>query len=189
MGKDSKMKLYQGNLNQHVNCDDILAEIKIHTVKPSHGHMILPKDNPFYADSVNQTILLQTVGYDESTVEYRHYQGEKHFNGETVTKFGDLVNATPLMCWISEVRPGKCIPWHWDINPWEQEHKQLGELVRYFCFLSKPQPGHIFVTSTDAYYMEKQGAIYQYEDLHQWHAGANVGLAPKFLLTFTGYRS
>ena len=75
-----------------------------------------------------------------------------------------------------------------DINPWEKEHEQLGTLVRYFCFLSKPAAGHIFVTADDAYYMEQQGSIYQYADLHSWHAGSNVGLAPKFLLTFTGYK-
>jgi hypothetical protein len=92
------------------------------------------------------------------------------------------------MCWISEVRPGKCTPWHWDINPWENEHKKLGNIVRYFVFLSKPAPGHIFVTEHDAYYNEAQGSIFQYEDIHSYHAGSNVGLTPKFLLTLTAYQ-
>jgi hypothetical protein len=182
------MKHYVGNFNNEINCDNILSEIQQHEVDIDHGHMILSKDNPFYAESVNQMNLMQSVGYDETTVEYRHYQSGKHFNSNVSIKFGELVNAVPLMCWVSEVRPGKCVPWHWDINPWENEHKQLGDIVRYFCFLSRPQPGHIFVTATDAYYMEPQGAVYQYEDLHQWHAGSNVGLTPKFLMTFTGYK-
>lgn len=182
------MKKYIGNFNLQIDCDGILSDIKKHTVDANNGHMILPKDNPFYIDSINQTTLLQTVGYDASTVEYRHYQSGDHFSSDVTATFGQLVNATPLMCWVSEVRPGKCVPWHWDINPWELEHTQLGNLVRYFCFISKPQAGHIFVTANDAYYMEPQGAVYRYEELHQWHAGANVGLAPKFLLTFTGYQ-
>jgi hypothetical protein len=182
------MKLYIGNLNHVVNCDTIIAELHNQQVTPCHGHMKLPVDNPYYNDYVNQTEMLKAVGYDDTAVEYRHYQCGTHFSQEIATTIGNIVDAEPLMCWISEIRPGKCTPWHWDINPWEKEHEQLGELVRYFCFLSKPAAGHIFVTAEDAYYMEEQGAIYQYAHIHDWHAGTNIGVAPKFLLTFTGYK-
>lgn len=182
------MKHYIGNINSLIECDKIIAECLTHEVTPDHNHIPLPKNNPYYTESINQSNLLKTIGYDDSTVEYRHYKSKQHFNASIEVKFGEFVNATPLMCWVSEVRPGKCVPWHWDINPWEYEQKQLGNLIRYFCFLSKPQPGHVFVTVDDAYYMEQQGAVYQYADLHAYHAGANVGIAPKFLLTFTGYQ-
>jgi hypothetical protein len=160
----------------------------MHRVDPSHGHMELDINNPFYNDYLKQTEMLKLAGYDNNAVEYRHYQSGKHFDSDVSNVLGKLVSATPLMCWISEIRPGKCTPWHWDINPWEEEHKKLGQLVRYFCFLSKPAPGHIFVTEQDAYYNESQGAIYKYADVRDWHAGTNVGLVPKFLLTFTGYQ-
>lgn len=182
------MKIYLGNLNQQINCDELILELQKQTVEPFHGHMDLPVDNPYYNDYVNQTAMLESVGYTDQQVEFRHYQSGNHFSQEVANTVGNIVKATPLMCWISEIRPGKCTPWHWDINPWENQHKQLGEIVRYFCFLSKPAAGHIFVTAEDAYYMEKQGAIYQYAYIHEWHAGANVGVAPKFLLTFTGYK-
>lgn len=179
------MKLYIGNFDQ---ASQLLNEIKLHIVEPSHGHMELDLSNPFYNEYVAQTKVLQDAGYNESTVEYRHYQAGKHFDNKYQEALGKLLNATPIMCWVSEIRPGKCTPWHWDINPWEEEHKQLGELVRYFCFLSAPAPGHIFVTEEDAYYNEPQGNVYQYKDIHSWHAGTNIGLVPKYLLTFTGYR-
>jgi hypothetical protein len=169
-------------------CESLIAEIKTREVEPSHGHMRLEESNPYYNDYVSQTAALTSAGYNEHTVEYRHYQSGTHFHKNYELAISIAVNAQPLMCWVSELRPGKCTPWHWDINPWEEEHKQLGELVRYFCFLSKPAPGHIFVTEHDAYYNEPQGTIYQYEDIHSWHAGTNVGLVPKYLLTFTGYR-
>ena len=176
------------NLSQSIDCDALIAECLAQEILPSHGHMKLDQDHPFYNDYVDQTKNLKFAGYDEYVVEYRHYQSSVHFSKDVEEKFGQLVSATPLMCWVSEIRPGKCTPWHWDINPWELEHKKLGTLVRYFCFLSKPQPGHIFVTADDAYYNEPQGAVYQYADMHEWHAGANVGLVPKFLLTFTGFK-
>ena len=169
-------------------CETLIAELKTHKVEASHGHLELDVSNPYYTEYINQTELLKSVGYNESTVEYRHYQSGVHFHKNYATAIASAVNAKTLMCWVSEIRPGKCTPWHWDINPWEEEHKQLGEIVRYFCFLSKPAPGHIFVTEQDAYYNESQGSIYQYEDIHSWHAGTNIGLVPKMLLTLTGYQ-
>jgi hypothetical protein len=181
------MKIYSGKLTNSF-CESLIAEIKTHTVNARHGHMDLEESNPYYIEYINQTSMLQSAGYNEHTVEYRHYQSGVHFHENYAKAIGLAVNAIPLMCWISEIRPGKCTPWHWDINPWEDEHKQLGSIVRYFCFLSKPAPGHIFVTEHDSYYNEPQGTIYQYEDIHSWHAGSNIGLEPKFLLTFTGYK-
>jgi hypothetical protein len=181
------MKKYVTTLTEEL-CESLIAEIKTHEVEPSHGHMELEESNLYYHEYIRQTTALRSAGYNEHTVEYRHYQSGMHFHKNYELAISVAVNAKPLMCWVSELRPGKCTPWHWDINPWEEEHKQLGELVRYFCFLSKPASGHIFVTEQDAYYNEPQGSIYQYDDIHSWHAGTNVGLVPKYLLTFTGYR-
>jgi hypothetical protein len=182
------MKLYVGNCNSHFSCNDLISEINQHTVEPNHGHLELEPNNPFYEESVYQTNLLKSVGYDENVVEYRHYQSGIHFSLNYSTMLGEITNCTPIMCWVSEIRPGKCTPWHWDINPWEHEHKKLGTLIRYFMFVTPPAPGHLFVTEDDAYYNEPQGSIYQYEDIHSWHAGSNVGLLPKMLLTLTGYK-
>jgi hypothetical protein len=182
------MKNYVTNVSTIIDCDSLISQITVHDVDISHGHMKLHEDNPYYSEYVYQTELLSRAGYDDSTVEYRHYKCGEHFPREVQETLADELNVTPLMCWISEIRPGKCTPWHWDINPWEDEHKKLGELVRFFCFISKPAPGHIFVTESDAYYNEDQGNLYMYEDIHSWHAGSNVGLLPKFLLTLTAYK-
>lgn len=170
------------------DCDSLILTLKKHNVEPSHGHMKLDPENFYYNEYVNQTRQLENAGYDERSVEYRHYQGGVHFDNVYVEQIATLVDAKPVLCWVSEVSPGKCVPWHWDINPWEKEHEKLGTLVRYFCFLSKPEPGHIFVTENECFYMEEQGTVYQYPHIHAWHAGSNVGLTPKYLLTFTGYK-
>lgn len=183
------MKHYIGNINSVFDCEQLIYTIKNVQVDTQHGHMTLPPDNPFYQEYVRQTSALELAGYDEHVVEYRHYQAGEHFDYSYAEKFAEFVGANPLMCWISEIYPGKCTPWHNDINPWEHEHLKLGSLVRYFMFLSKPAPGHIFVTETDCYYNEVQGSVYQYEHIHSFHAGSNVGLIPKYLLTFTGYKT
>jgi hypothetical protein len=179
------MKQYIGRFD---SCDSIIQEIKSHVVEPYHGHMELDPSNLFYKDYVHQTKLLESAGYNDTTVEYRHYQSGLHFDSKYEQLLGEITNCIPIMCWVSEIHPGKCTPWHWDINPWEQEHKKLGDLVRYFMFVTPPAPGHIFVTEEDAYYNECQGSIYKYSHIHAWHAGTNIGLVPKMLLTLTGYQ-
>jgi len=145
-------------------------------------------DNPYY-DAANQIKeSLKDAGYTDQMIEFRNYFSGQHFDEKYTEIFAEFVNAKPLFCNVNEIRPGKCLPWHWDINSSLEEQSKLGELVRFICFLSKPAPGHIFVTDEDAYYMEPQGAIYQYSDMHMWHAGSNVGLVPKFVLTLTAYR-
>lgn len=180
------MKKYIGNIQDYIDCESIIAQLKQHNVEPCHGHMELPVDNPFYNESVRQTNMLKNAGYDENTVEYRHYQVGTHFEYTVSEAMAKLTGARPLMTWVSEIRPGKCTPMHSDINPWEHEHSKLGTIVRYICFLSKPQFGHIFVTDEDCYYNEDQGSVFQYSDIHVYHAGTNIGLEPKYLLTFTG---
>jgi hypothetical protein len=181
------MKRYISTLDKTI-CEQLILELKTHTVDPHHGHMDLDPGNPFYQDSVNQTNMLKLAGYDHHTVEYRHYQSGVHFNSKYENLLSEITQCTPLMCWVSEIRPGKCTPWHWDINPWEKEHERLGKLVRFFMFVTPPAPGHVFVTADDVYYNEDQGAIYQYEDMRTWHAGSNIGIVPKMLLTLTGYQ-
>jgi hypothetical protein len=182
------MKLYVGNCQDKFDCDTLIQHLQSQQVEPFHGFMKLDPTDPYYSDIQFQNDVLEQAGYTSDSVEYRHYQSGIHFDVGYTQQLGELVDCTPLMCWVSEIRPGKCTPWHWDVNPWEEEHKKQGNLVRYFCFLSKPQPGHIFLTEQDAYYNEPQGAIYQYEDIHSYHAGSNVGLTSKFLLTLTGYQ-
>lgn len=182
------MKIYIGNCQTKFDCNELINQLQQQTVEPFHGFMKFKSNDLYYDDYVKQTKMLEAAGYNEQSVEYRHYQSGTHFDSKYADMLGELVKATPIMCWVSEIRPGKCTPWHWDMNPWENEHKKLGKLVRYICFLSVPAPGHIFVTEQDAYYNEPQGSIYQYSTIHDWHAGANVGLVSKYLLTLTAYQ-
>ena len=73
------MKLYVGKLSEAF-CESLLTEIKTHTVDPIHGFMTLPEDNPFYSSIADQTQMLSDAGYNDHTVEYKHYQAGKHFH-------------------------------------------------------------------------------------------------------------
>jgi hypothetical protein len=182
------MKTLIGNCASLIDWDAVLAEIKTHDVAPYLGNMTLDPTNKYYGDYFRQRQLAEQAGYTKGdSVEFRHYYAGKHYSTDVDVKFGEFVGINPIMSFVSEIRPGKCAPWHWDINPWQTEHEKLGKLQRYLCFINKPKPGHVFMLEDTCFYWEDQGATYQYPSLDAWHAGANAGLEPKFLFTMTGY--
>lgn len=181
------MKLYIGNISADF-CNHLINECVQHNVEPYNGNMDLSPDDLFYEDHLKQKQQANEAGYTKgNSIEFRHYYPNKHFNEEFVFEFEKIVDASCLLCFVSEIRPGKCAPWHWDINPWLNDYPK-GQLVRYVCFVDKPKQGQAFMIEDECFYMEKQGNIYQYPSLDSHHAGFNAGLDTKFLFTFTGLK-
>jgi len=182
------MKMYVGNCLEELDCDRLIADCKNNIVDPYYGNMDLNPNDLFYKDHLEQKQLAEQAGYTSgNSIEFRHYYPEKHFKKSYVEKFENIVNATCLLSFVSEIRPGKCAPWHWDINPWLDDYPE-GEIVRYVCFIDKPKYGQAFMIEEDCFYMEPQGNVYQYPRLDSWHAGFNAGLETKFIFTFTGIK-
>jgi hypothetical protein len=182
------MKMFVGNCAGVIDFGAMLAEIKQHVVEPYTGNMELDPTNKYYQDALMHKRLAEEAGYTKNdAIEFRHYYPGQHFDMKYVNQLAEFVQVTPLMSFVSEIRPGKCAPWHWDINPWEEEQEKLGTLHRYLCFITDPKPGHVFMVETEAFYWENRGNVYKYPHMHSWHAGANAGLEPKFLMTMTGY--
>jgi len=182
------MKIFVGNCSSIINCDQLIAECIQHTVQPYHSNMDLDPVDLFYEDHLEQKQMAKAAGYTSgNSIEFRHYYPKQHFNESYISQFESFVNATCLLSFISEIRPGKCAPWHWDINPWLNDYPE-GEIVRYVCFIDKPKYGQAFMIEEDCFYMEPQGNVFQYPSLNSWHAGFNAGLDTKFLFTFTGLK-
>jgi len=180
------MKIYKGNCSLVIDCDLLISECLEHTVEPYTGNMDLDPTDLFYEDHLEQKQLAEIAGYTKGTsIEFRHYYPETHFDKEFVDKISEFIGVIPLISFVSEIRPGKCAPWHWDINPWLNDYPD-GKINRYTCFINKPKPGHVFMIEQECFYWEDQGNIYQYPDLKSWHAGSNVGLENKYLFTLTG---
>lgn len=187
------MKNYIGNCIDRIDCDALINTIKEHNVVPHCGHRTVDLNDEFYQEYSEQASISRDAGYDSTdAVEFRHYYAGQHFDREIAHEFGRIVDAEPIFtlpAYVSEIRPGKMAPWHWDINPMIAEHSKLGELVRFICFISKPKVGQVFMIEEDCFYYEPQGSIYQYPKLESWHAGSNAGLESKFLFTFTGVKN
>lgn len=182
-------KIFVGNCNNIIDWNAVIVSCTAHTVPTQHINVDVDPSSELYDDFLEQRQLAEQAGYTTNdAIEFRHYYANEHFDISVSEKFAEFVNATHLMSFVSEVRPGKCVPWHWDINPRRSEHKNFDNLVRYVCFINTPKPGHVFMVEDQAFYCEQQGNVYQFPDIRSWHAGANAGLEPKFLYTFTGYR-
>lgn len=179
------MKHFIGNISKTL-CNDLISQCTTHKVDPYHGNRDLNPEDLFYEDHLKQKQLADQAGYTKGdSIEFRHYYPEKHFSLDFICEIESITNTTHLLSCVSEIRPGKCAPWHWDINPRLNEYPN-GDIHRYVCFIQTPKYGQAFMIEDECFYMEPQGNIYKYPSLDSWHAGFNAGLETKFLFTFTG---
>lgn len=179
------LNLY-GNISNELDCDALISQCKTNTVIPYTGHMDLPSDSKYYSEYKRQTDAAVNAGYNTS-VEFSHYYPIQHYDNTFTEIFESFTNTKHFLSFVSEIKPGKCAPWHWDINPWLDDYPD-SKFVRYVCFIDKPKHGQGFMIEDTCFYLEEQGNVYQYPKLDSYHAGFNAGLETKFLYTYTGIK-
>jgi hypothetical protein len=128
--------------------------------------------------------------YSSRSVEWINYYPSTHFDFSIVEEFSKILELNHIRSWISKVNPGKHAPWHYDADDEEEEYLKLsnGNIIRYSCFVSQPQPGHAFILEDKCYYMQPQGTTVLWPSYKSWHAGTNCGLTPKYMFHFLGYK-
>ena len=178
-----------GNISNLVDCNDIISQCLQHDGETHRGHLKLDPSSIAYDSYITQTKMATDAGYDKNgAIEFRHFKPGKHFDNEFVNTFANYVSATPIVTFISEIKPGYMAPWHWDIDPFEDENAKKGEIIRFHMHLSKPEPGHVFILEDQVFYNIPQGNVYHWHNIKAWHAGTNCGMVPKYLFSFKGYR-
>lgn len=128
----------------------------------------------------------QNAGYDLKEIQWYDYYPEQHFDIEVQNIFADIVNAIPRRVFVSELFPGRCVPYHWDVEDHEKEWLQQGDLVRYVCFMDKPKFGHVLILEDQCFYNIEQHEIYLWDWYRSHHAGTNCGTEPYYLFHFLG---
>lgn len=126
------------------------------------------------------------AGYNMNEIEWFDYYPGQHFDISVQEKIANFVNADPRRVFVSEVFPGKIVPWHWDIEDHEKEWLAEGELRRFVVFMQKPQIGHVFPLEKESLYNMPQGDVWEWDHYRDWHAGINLGLEPHYLFHFLG---
>jgi hypothetical protein len=126
------------------------------------------------------------AGYNLKEIEWNDYYPGHHFDISVQEKFADLVNADPLRVFVSEVMPGRNVPYHWDVEDHEQEWLKHGTIERWVCFIDKPQWGSVLILEDQAFHCIPQHTVYKWDNYKSWHAGTNCGTAPQYLFHFIG---
>ena len=125
-------------------------------------------------------------GYNLEEIYWHDYYPGEHFDIEIQNKFAKLVNAQPLRVFVSEVDPGRNVPYHWDVEDKEEEWLSLGELKRWVCFIDKPRWGNVLILENQCFHNEIQGSIYEWDNYRSHHAGTSMGIHKQYLFHFLG---
>jgi hypothetical protein len=128
----------------------------------------------------------ETAGYDLKQIQWNDYYPGEHFDIEVQHIFEKMFNIIPRRVFVSEVFPGRCVPYHWDVEDHEKEWLEEGKLVRYVCFIDKPKFGHVLMLEDQCFYNIQQHELYQWDNYRSHHAGTNCGSEPYYLFHFLG---
>ena len=161
----------------------------INSIKDKTGHVVnydtfQNNTNPEYAKIYK---LLTDSKVNLSAAEWINYYPGKDFDQSIVDEFAKIVGLTTLRAWISKVRPGKFVPYHWDVDENEEEYLKLGTIRRFTCFMVESVPGQVIMIESEYLYNKPAGTIYEWPDYKAWHASINGSLVPKYLFHFLGY--
>jgi hypothetical protein len=150
-------------------------------------------DTKFYQNKdgrFDHLIALWTnAGYDKSnSVEWINFYPTIHYDNSVTTDFEQYCGHKHIRSWISKICPGKSAPFHQDIDDNLDEYVAQGELIRYSCFISKPNPGALFILDEKVFHKEPQGNVWQWGHYLDWHAGTNCGFYDKFMYHYIGLK-
>lgn len=187
------MMKYVGSTKDLINWDAVIATIVPRTGDYNSVTSVVDRsesnwtDAPKLLGSYHEIInTWQKANYDLTNIEWWDYYPGEHFDINVKETFADLVNADPLRVFISEVMPGQCVPYHWDVEDHEDKWLELGALVRYVCFIDKPKFGHVLIVEQECFYNSEQHGVYEWRNYRNHHAGTNCGVDPYYLFHFLG---
>lgn len=187
------MTKYIGSTKDLIDWDAIIASIIPRSGDYNSVKSVIDRsesnwaDDPALLGSYHEIIdTWQQANYDLNNIEWWDYYPGEHFDISVQDKFAELVNAIPRRVFVSEVMPGHCVPYHWDVEDHAEEWLKDGPLVRYVCFIDKPKFGHVFILGEECFYNAEQHLSYQWDDYQNYHAGTNCGTEPYYLFHFLG---
>jgi hypothetical protein len=180
------MAKYIGNLTPIIDFTKLIIDLRPGAVDQMHIYKNnITKDNEF---AYNSQKILQDAGYPDLAWDGITYSPVTHFDREIIFKLNKAFNSICTSCWISELKPGRVAPPHWDIDRRDTEFSKYGTLVRFNVAMGDPVQGHAFFVDNECLVDQKSGDAYEWDDPHGIHSGSNCGLTSKFLLIYAGIR-
>lgn len=166
-----------------INWNDVTENLhngKTITVDPSIWNTANSEYKKIYDAWIN-------ADFNIDSIKWINFYPDMHFDMNICSTLCENLNINMHRAWISRLDPGYFAPWHWDIDDKIQEYKSFGPIRRFSIFIGKPHPAHFFVTDDTVFSNTPTGTIYEWRNFKSWHAGANAGLYPKYMLHLLGY--
>ena len=170
-----------------MNCSHIIDwKHVINTLEgPGNPAYIKPEEWSNKKDYSEIHQLWLTANMNIPGVKVHNYEPEM-FDSTVTAKMEKLLGLTHIESWISRIDPGCMAPYHWDFdNPQIAELKDIPR--RIAVHISEHAFGHVFIVEDHISYNYKIGDMLEFPKLRAWHAGANLGLVPKYMYHFIGY--
>jgi hypothetical protein len=142
-------------------------------------------DTPGYLEIYK---MWEDARFNLSSIKWINYYPVTHYSESVDDQMCKQLGINKLRSWISQIDPGYCAPWHWDVDDNESTYLQLGEIQRYSCFISKPSNGQMFQLGDRYYTSQPQGTIIKWNNYKEWHAGVNAGITSKYMYHIMGYK-
>ena len=176
-----------------IDWDKVIADVQPHTGDFNSVTSVVDRSE---AEAVGDQTLLssyrevigtwETAGYDLKQIQWYDYYPGEHFDITVQQVIEQMFNIIPRRVFVSEVLPGRCVPYHWDVEDHEEEWLAEGKLIRYVCFIDKPKFGHVLILEDECFYNIEQHEIYEWDFYRSYHAGTNCGTEPYYLFHFLG---
>lgn len=191
------MTMYLGNTGDRINWDSVIQSCLAHG-DPDINTVLSVVDRSESTFEKDQKLLKsyrdvigrwRRAGYNLADISWHDYYPGNHFPLEVQNIFAEIIGAQPLRVFISEVLPGKIVPYHWDVEDKEEQWlEKYGMLYRYVCCIDKPRPASVLVFDKEVLYFNNQGDIFQWDSYKDYHSAANGGEFPQYYFHFLGYK-
>jgi hypothetical protein len=170
-----------------INCADIIDwKYVIDTLQglPSSAY-IKPEEWANKKDYNEIHSLWMNANMNIAGVKVFNYEPEQ-IDSSVIPAMEKFLGLTHVESWISKIDPGCMAPYHWDFD-----NPNLVTLphdpIRYSVHISEFSFGHVFILEDTIRYNHKVGDMIKFPTFRAWHAGANLGLVPKYMYHFVGY--
>lgn len=184
------MAKYIGNLNDVASTEDLVSSLSAGQYELCYLYDSAGEVKSEFLDSVQRENVLnwKRAGYPDpicnGVIHCPHFDFDEQFLYAINQYLGIIADR----CAISVTMPGQVIAPHTDVDGREQELRKFGELKGFHIHLGVPVPGHVFMIEDHAFYMEKDGAVYEWDTWDSLHSGANAGLETRYIIAIRGIR-
>lgn len=184
------MAKYYGNLNEVVNTKEFLSSLgegqyELCYLYDEHGEV-----KPEFLETVQRENVLnwKRAGYPDPICNGVIHCPHFDFPEKYLYAINKYLGIIADRCAISVTKPGQVIAPHTDVDGREEELRKFGELKGFHIHLGAPVPGHVFMIEDQSYYLQQDGAVYEWDQWDSPHSGANAGLETRYIIAIRGIK-